>query len=335
MSDITDTHNQPDHPVGPATAFADAWEQTPSLEALRSLVRVGSRVRPAVAPAIPLLCSDEFVLACRDLARDFDVGLHTHLLESKVQAVVGRERYGMSVTRYLEKQGLLGPRFTGAHGVWTDEEDMRALAGAGANIAHNPGSNMRLGNGIARVKRMRELGVNVGIGTDSVTCSDNLNMYEAMRLAAMSSRVQSPDTGRWLTATDCLLQATEASARALGFERIGRLAPGYRADIVFLDLGAINWIPYGDPVNRIVNLEDGTSVDSVMVGGEFAVRRRKLVHVDLAALKVRAEAAWAGVSARVADKRALFDRLAPAVNAFCPAVAAKPYHVDRYPAHGA
>jgi cytosine/adenosine deaminase-related metal-dependent hydrolase len=294
-----------------------------------------ARVRPAVAPAIPLLCSDEFVLACRDLARDFDVGLHTHLLESKVQAVVGRERYGMSVTRYLEKQGLLGPRFTGAHGVWTDEEDMRALAGAGANIAHNPGSNMRLGNGIARVKRMRELGVNVGIGTDSVTCSDNLNMYEAMRLAAMSSRVQSPDTGRWLTATDCLLQATEASARALGFERIGRLAPGYRADIVFLDLGAINWIPYGDPVNRIVNLEDGTSVDSVMVGGEFAVRRRKLVHVDLAALKVRAEAAWAGVSARVADKRALFDRLAPAVNAFCPAVAAKPYHVDRYPAHGA
>ena len=293
-----------------------------------------ARVRPAVAPAIPLLCSDEFVVACRDLARDFEVGLHTHLLESKIQAVVGKARYGTTVTRHLAKLGVLGPRFTGAHGVWTDEEDMRVLAGAGANIAHNPGSNMRLGNGIARVKRMRELGVNVGIGTDSVTCSDNLNMYESMRLAAMSSRVQGPDTARWLSAEDCFLQATEASARALGFERIGRLAPGYKADIVFLDLASINWIPYGDPTNRIVHLEDGTSVDSVMVGGRFAVRGRRLVHVDLATLKTRAEAAWAGIEGRVAEKRALFERLAPAVNAFCPAVALRPYHVERFAGRG-
>jgi 5-methylthioadenosine/S-adenosylhomocysteine deaminase len=290
------------------------------------------RVRPAVAPAIPIFCTDSFVTACRDLAKEFGCGLHTHLLESKVQAVVGRDRYGTTITGHLEKLGVLGPHFTGAHGVWVDEEDMKRLAGAGANIAHNPASNMRLGNGIARVVRMRELGVTVGIGTDSVTCSDNLNMYESMRLAAMSSRVQSPDTDRWLAAEDCFRAATEASARALGFEKIGRLAPGHKADIVFLDLAAINWIPLVDAMNQVVNVEDGTSVDSVMVGGAFAVRHRKLVNVDLADLKRRADAAWQEMAARHGDRRALFDSILPIVDSFCPAVAHRPYHVERYAA---
>jgi len=288
------------------------------------------RVRPAIAPAIPILCSDEFVLACRDMARDFDVGIHTHLLESKVQAVAGKNRYGATVTAHLDKLGALGPDFTGAHGVWVDEDDMRRLADKGAHIAHNPSSNMRLGNGIARVKQMRDLGVNVGLGTDSVTCSDNLNMYEAMRLAALSSRAQSPDTGRWLSAIECFEGATIGSAKALGFEKIGRIAKGYKADIVFLDLGAINWIPLVNPINQIVLTEDGTSVDSVMVGGKFAVRNRKLVHVDIADLKRKAEAAKESLMAHTVDRRELFDKALPIVNSFCPAIAHQHYHVERY-----
>lgn len=304
----------------------------PVREILRSWPFDRERVRPALAPAIPIFCSDAFVTACRDLAREFDCGLHTHLLESKIQAVVGRERYGATVTAHLERLGALGPNFTGAHGVWVDEDDMKRLAGAGANIAHNPGSNMRLGNGIARVVRLRELGVNVGIGTDSATCSDNLNIYESMRLAAMSSRVQSPDTDRWLAAEDCLEAATVSSARALGFGKIGRLAPGHKADIVFLDLSAVNWIPLVDPTNQIVHVEDGTSVDSVMVGGRFAVKNRKLVNVDLKDLKRRADAAWQDMVGRNAEQRALFDSILPIVNGFCPAVAHRPYHVERYAA---
>lgn len=288
------------------------------------------RVRPAIAPAIPILCSDEFVTACRDLARDQGVGIHTHLLESKVQAVVGKKRYGATITAHLDKLGALGPDFTGAHGVWVDTDDMRRLADKGAHIAHNPSSNMRLGNGIARVREMRDLGVNVGIGTDSVTCSDNLNMYEAMRLAALSSRAQSPDTARWLSAIDCFEGATEGSAKALGFPKIGRIEKGYKADIVFLDLGAINWIPLVNPINQVVLVEDGTSVDSVMVGGKFAVRHRKLVNVDLADLKRKAEAAKENLLEHTKERRGLFEKALPIVNSFCPAVAHEHYHVERY-----
>lgn len=288
------------------------------------------RVRPALAPSIPIFCSDEFVIACRDMAKEFDVGIHTHLLESKIQAVVGKKRYGATVTAHLDKLGVLGPHFTGAHGVWVDSDDMRRLADKGAHIAHNPSSNMRLGNGIARVKEMRDKGVNVGIGTDSVTCSDNLNMYESMRLAALSSRAQSPDTDRWLSAADCFEGATVASAKALGFAKIGRIAPGFKADITFLDLGAINWIPLVNPINQLVLVEDGTSVDSVMVGGKFAVRHRKLVHVDLADLKRKAEVAKDNLMAHTAERRALFEKALPIVNSFCPAVAHQHYHVERY-----
>ena len=114
---------------------------------------------------------------------------------------------------------------------------MQRLGDHGASVAHNPGSNMRLGNGLADVRGMLERKVNVGIGTDGANCSDNLNMYELMRLASMVSKTQGPDTDRWLTTGEVLSAATEGSARALGFgDKLGRIAPGYKADIVLARL---------------------------------------------------------------------------------------------------
>src|SRR5206468_2376165 len=131
--------------------------------------------------------------------------------------------------------------------------------GHGASVAHNPGSNMRLGNGLGDMRGMRAHGVNVGIGTDGANCSDNLNMYEAMRLASFASKAQGPDLERWVTTEEVALAATEGSARALGLEgKIGRLAPGYKADIVFLDLGHVNWLPLNDPTNQLVEEPRGS-----------------------------------------------------------------------------
>ena len=107
----------------------------------------------ALAPTIPLHCSDEFMLACRDLARDAGLGLHMHLAESKVQAVVGMRRYGKTLTAHLAAIGLLGPRFTAAHAVWVDGDDIARLADHGASVAHNPGSNLRLGSGVAPARQ--------------------------------------------------------------------------------------------------------------------------------------------------------------------------------------
>jgi guanine deaminase len=288
-------------------------------------------VRPAVAPTIPLHCSDEFMVGCARLAREFGVGLHTHVSESKVQAIAGLKKYGRTLTAHLDSLGLVGPDFTAAHGVWLDDEDMKRLGGRGASVAHNPGSNMRLGSGLADMRRMLEHGVNVGIGTDGANCSDNLNMYEAMRLASLVSKVQGPDWQRWITTAEVLQAATAGSAKALGFgDKIGRLAPGYKADIVFLDLDHINWIPLNDPVNALVHTEDGSAVHSVMVGGTMVVENRRLLTVDLAKLAREAENARVRLETLNRDNKALYERLEPIVGSFCPALARTPYHINRY-----
>ena len=289
------------------------------------------RVRLAVAPTIPHHCSDEFLLACADLAREHGLGLHTHVAESKVQAVVGLQHYARTPTAHLDELGMLGPHFTAAHGVWLDGDDMKRLGDRGASVAHNPGSNLRLGNGLADVRAMLERGVNVGVGTDGANCSDNLNMYEAMRLASLVSKGRSPDVERWVRTEEVVIAATEGSARALGFEgRLGRLAPGYKADIVFLDLQHPNWIPLNDPTNQLVHTEDGGAVTHVMIGGRLIVEHRRVTTVDLAALAREVDAAHRRLAEATAPARALYEGLAPLVGRFCPGLAHVPYHVSRY-----
>jgi 5-methylthioadenosine/S-adenosylhomocysteine deaminase len=285
-------------------------------------------VRPAVAPTIPLHCSDEFMVACATLAREYGVGLHSHVSESKVQALAGLKRYGKTLTAHMEALGLVGPDFTVAHGVWLDDQDMQRLGDRGASVAHNPGSNMRLGSGLADMRRMLERRVNVGIGTD---CSDNLNMYEAMRMASLVSKVQGPDWQRWISTREVLEAATAGSAQALGFgDKVGRLAPGYKADVVLLDLDNINWIPLNDPINALVHTEDGSAVHSVMVGGKMVVENRRLLNIDLAKLARDAENARERLEKLNRENRNLYDRLEPIVGSFCPGLAKAPYHVHRY-----
>jgi 5-methylthioadenosine/S-adenosylhomocysteine deaminase len=311
----------------------------PPAEATLSAIRTAlhhwsfdrDRVRPAVAPTIPHHCSDAFITGCADLARELDIGLHSHVAESKVQAVTGIRVYGCTQTAHLDALGVLGPHFTVAHGVWLDEDDMARLGDNGASVAHNPGSNMRLGSGLADARAMLERRVNLGIGTDGANCADNQNMYEAMRLASFVSKVQGPDWRRWLSTREAALAATEGSAQALGFAgKIGRIAPGYKADIVMLDLHHPNWLPLNDPVNQLVHVEDGTAVMSVMIGGRLVVDNRRVTTVDLDRLRDRVAAARDRLAAANIDNRRLYEALEPVVGSHCPGLAATPYHVHRY-----
>jgi 5-methylthioadenosine/S-adenosylhomocysteine deaminase len=286
--------------------------------------------RIALGPTIPLHCSDGFVIGCRDLAREFGSGLHMHLAESRTQAVAGLRRYGKTLTAYLAELGFLGPNFTGGHSIWLDDDDIARLADHGCAVAHNPGSNMRLGNGIAPTRRMRERKLTVGIGTDGSSCSDNQNMFEAMRLASFASRLIGLDYTKWLRTEEVLTMATEGSATALGMAgRIGRLAPGYKADIVFLDLGHPNLVPLNDPVNQLVHSESGAAVDSVMVGGRLVLDRGKFPGIDVAALRAKVDARLADLKEKTGELRELSHRLEDVVGNFCVGLARQPYHIDR------
>src|SRR5439155_9312824 len=117
------------------------------------------RVRTAVAPTIPGQCSDAFFTGCVRLARAYGVGMHTHLAESKVQAIASQHRWGKTLVGHLADLGALDSRFVGAHGVWLTDDDIRQLADAGAAVAHNPASNLKLGCGIAPVREMVEQGL--------------------------------------------------------------------------------------------------------------------------------------------------------------------------------
>jgi guanine deaminase len=240
--------------------------------------------------------------------------------------VLGRRKYGKTLTAHLGDLGLLGPRFSGAHGVWLDRDDVRRLADAGASVAHNPLSNLRLGSGMAPVRMMLEGGLRVGIGTDSATSSDTQNMFEATRLAAYLSRVRTPDYRQWLGADEALALATAGSAGVLGLgDQIGRLARGFKADIVFLDLAHIGYVPLNDVLVQLVNGESGAAVDSVMIGGRLVLERGRLTTVDEARARAQAEAANARLRAANAESLAAARALEAFVGAFCLGQAREPY----------
>ena len=289
-----------------------------------------SGIHAAVAPTIPHHCTPDFACGCGRVAREHGVRLHTHVGESKVQAIAGMRVYGRTLLQQMDAWGLVGPDFTAAHGVWLDDDDMRIIAAKGASVAHNPGSNMKLGNGMFPLRRMLDLGVTVGIGTDGANCSDNQNLYEAMRYASMLSKVQSPRNGEWASADEVYHAATVGGAATLGLANHGEIKPGANADLVFLDLNALNWIPHNWTVNQIVHVEDGTAVRHVMVAGRMIVRDRVLTTIDLPRLAIEAEAARERLEGATAELRHLTETLAVVVNSHCPGLAAQPYHVRRY-----
>lgn len=290
----------------------------------------GHGIHAAVAPTIPHHCSPGFICGCAKVARSHGVRLHTHVGESKVQAVAGMRLYGRTLLQQMDAWGLVGPDFTAAHAIWMDDDDMRIMAAKGASVAHNPGSNMRLGSGLFPLRRMIDLGVTVGIGTDGANCSDNQNVYEAMRYASMASKVQSPRTGDWASVEEIYHAATVGGAAALGLPDHGEIRPGANADLVFLDLNALNWIPHNWTVNQIVHVEDGTAVRHVMVAGTMIVRDRVLTTVDLPRLAIEAEAARDRLEGATLAAKHLSEKLAIVVNSHCPGLAAQPYQVNRY-----
>lgn len=288
-------------------------------------------IRPALAPTIPTHCTRAFLEGCRDLAREYDAPIQMHLAESKPQAVAGVKVFGKTLTAYLDEVGLLGPRFTGAHCVWLDDDDLARMADTGSRIAHNPGSNLRLGCGIAPARRMLDKGIAVGIGTDGSLSSDNQNMFEALRLASYASRAMSPDPADWVSAPEALKMATQGGAEVLGFsDRIGRLAKGVYADLVFLDLDNVSLVPLNDPVRQIVQCEDSSSVSSVMIGGRFVLDKGAFTTFDYQALRRKAQASADRLNALARENRGLADELEAVVVRHCVGLAREPFHVHRY-----
>ncbi len=184
---------------------------------------------PAVAPHAPYTCTPDILHACAQLAAEFDVPLHTHLSETAIEVENMRNEQGMPVIPYVKKQDLFDANVIAAHCVHIDEGEIRTLVHGKAGVAHNPSSNLKLASGVAPVKRMLELGLNVGIGTDGPASNNDLDMFEEMRLASFMQKGVTGDPTA-VPARTTLLMATRMGANALHIGHItGSLEAGSRA----------------------------------------------------------------------------------------------------------
>lgn len=242
-------------------------------------------VVPAVAPHAPYTCTVEILRACAELSCEFDVPLHIHLAETAFEVEQSRHEHGMPVVPWVKKQRLFDARVLAAHCVHVDEGEIRALKDAGAGVAHNPTSNLKLGSGVAPVAKMLDLGVAVGIGTDGAASNNDLDMFEETRLAALLAKGISGDPTA-LPARLALAMATRIGARAIHLGDItGSLEPGKRADLIVVDLDQSHNVPrFGrDPnavYSQLVYATKSTDVVDVMCDGRWLMRERRLLTLD-------------------------------------------------------
>ncbi len=290
------------------------------------------RIRVGIAPTIPGQCTDEFLDGCVRLAREYGAGVHTHLVETKVQALFGQRRWGKTVTAHLAEIGLLNSKFVGAHGVWLTEEDIHILADRGASIAHNPASNLKLGSGIAPVRELLDAGVNVGLGCDGSMSSDNQNIFEAMRVAALVGKVRFPHRPqRWIGARDTWEMVTRGSARVLDWgHEIGELAPGRKADLTLLKEASPYLQPLNDFLNALSYAETGQDVATVLVDGRVVLDRGRVTTVDENRLRARAQERADALRGQNTATWNFAETLAPHLAKAAQQAVALPFPVNRY-----
>lgn len=243
------------------------------------------RLRYVIAPSGPQRCTEDLLLGADELSREHSTTYHIHILETKVQAVTGREFYGKTLIRYMHDLGVLNERTTIAHSIWVTDEDIELMAAADASIAHNAISNQKLGAGIAPLRKLLDAGVNVGLGTDGISSNDTPRIFDVMHVAALLHKVTSPDYTKWPNASEILRAATIGGARtAFVHDRTGSLEPGKRADLLVLNMKTLNFTPLNDVRNHVVYCENGTSIEKVIVNGDVVVSNGKLTRVDEEAL---------------------------------------------------
>ncbi|MBF8301272.1 MAG: mtaD 1 [Acidobacteria bacterium] len=249
-------------------------------------------ITPAVAPHAMFTLDGPTLTASRDLARRHGVPTLIHLAETRDEVRIAQERFKMSPVGYLDGLGFLGAGVLAAHAVWVSEPEIAIMRARGVGISHNPESNMKLASGTAPVPAYLNAGVAIGLGTDGAASNNDLDMFEAMRMASLLHKLQSGDP-RVVGARTALEMATIGGARALGkAAEIGSLEPGKRADLIVVGMTAARQTPMYDPISHLVYTTRGDDVRTTIVHGKVLMRDRRMVTLDEAAILSEARS-WA------------------------------------------
>ena len=283
-------------PVADAKTPADALARA---EAFINEFKGDPLITPAVAPHAIYTLDGPTLRAARELSKRHDVPTLIHLAESRDETKVAEERRASSPVAYLEGLGFLGPGVVGAHGVWVSDADIQVLKMRNVGISHNPESNMKTASGVAPIPKYLRAGVSIGLGTDGAASNNDLDMFEAMRVAALLAKLESADPST-LSARTVLEMATIRGARALGMEgRIGSLEPRKRADLITVSVSGARQTPMYDPISHLVYVIHGDDVRNTVVNGKVLMRDRNVLTLDATAVIAEARSWAAKVRAAV------------------------------------
>lgn len=238
------------------------------------------RIRALLSPHSLYTCSPEYVSTLIGMAKDNGLGIHTHLAETRREEEYAQRHYGMSTAEKMNQIGLFDLRTMAAHCIWLNDEQIDILAEKKVSVAHTPGSNTKLASGIAKVTKMREKGIVVGIGTDGASSNNNLDLMEEMRLASLLAKVSTLKPTA-LKASETLRMATADSARCIpGEADYGSIEAGKKADLVFIDTRASHMCPEHNLLSNIVYSASSSDVDTVFIDGRMVMSDRKILTID-------------------------------------------------------
>jgi 5-methylthioadenosine/S-adenosylhomocysteine deaminase len=258
-------------PVSDAKTPADALARA---EAFIARWKTDPLVTPAVAPHAAYTLEATWLKAARDLATRNGVPLLIHLAETREEMKIVEAAHKKTPTQYLDSLGLWTGRSLAAHAVYLDDADMKTLAARGVGVAHNPESNMKLASGIAAVPGWIERGMRAGLGTDGAASNNDLDMFEAVRIASLLQKVATSNP-QALPARQALELATRRGAEALGLgDQIGSLEAGKQADVITVAVDGARQTPMFDAVSHLVYVIRGDDVRNTIVAGRVLMRNR-------------------------------------------------------------
>ena len=241
----------------------------------------GGRLRVSLAPRFILSCSEGLWKDVAALSRERGLIVHTHIAEAPTEGAEVKGAKSEHAAPYFARHGVLSERFVGAHGVWLDDAELDIMKSADAALVHCPGSNLKLGSGLADVKAWRAHGIRCGIGSDGGACNNRLDTFAEMGLASGITRVKHRDAP--LPARDIVAMATCDGARALGLgERLGSLEAGKQADVICVDVATPRCAPFGEeqPYAALAHGANPSDVRLTVVAGSVLYERGEWKTLD-------------------------------------------------------
>lgn len=239
------------------------------------------RIKVFLGPHSPYTASEELLIRTRQLADEYNMGIHIHVSETQKEINDVSAEKGLRPFEYLDKIGLLGPDVVAAHSVWLSDEEIEIIKKNDVKVSHNPCSNMKLASGIAPVSKLIENGICVSIGTDGASSNNNLDLIEELKTASLLQKVSTLDPNV-LNSHEAIAMGTIKGAEALGLDdEIGSIEVGKKADLILIDTNSANMVPDSSTLtSNVIYSANGSNVDTTICNGKILMENKKLTVLD-------------------------------------------------------